>query len=116
MIKAALKEAKIPEKTYRIIPVRDINNIERWVAHLNKHVPSYNRVYTGSKLVEICYEKNPGPEIIKLDRAPLPISGSKIRKSLMKNENWEKMVPKAVSTLLKKWRISKRLKEPSSCK
>ena len=113
MIKESLKEAEIPEKTYKVIPVHDINNIERWVEHLNKHVPPYNRVYTGSKLVEICYEKNPGPKIIKLNRTSLPISGSEIRKRLIKNENWENMVPKAVEALLKKWDIPERLKESS---
>lgn len=110
-IEDSLKEAKIPKTAYQIIPVYDINDIDNWVEHLNKFVPPYNKVYTGSEPVKLCYQKNPGPQIIDLERNEFPVSGTKIRKAMINNENWEQYVPEATAKLLKKWQIPKRLRE-----
>ena len=111
MIEESLKEAKIPCDRYCIIPVRNIFNYSIWVNHVNTYVPPYTRVYTGSKLIRACYEGKYfrsgekgkiGPEIIRLKRL-VPISASKVRTAILKNRNWERMVPKAVARKIKKW-------------
>lgn len=118
LIEESLKEAKIPSEKYLIIPIRNINNYALWVNHVNSYVPPYTRLYTGSKLVKACYEgkyskthiaNKVGPELIQLKRI-LNISGTKIREAILKNKNWEKMVPPAVVKLLKKWDIQTRIK------
>lgn len=118
MIDAAMKEAKIPAEKYCIIPIRNINNYQLWVNHVNSYVPHYTRVYTGSKLVRACYEgkyskpseKNKvGPEIVQLKRH-LNISATKVRDTITANKNWETLVPKAVAKIIKTLDGPKRLK------
>ena len=109
MIDEAMKEAKISPEKYCIIPIRNINNYQLWVNHVNSYVPHYQKVYTGSKLVRACYEgkyskpheKNKvGPEIIQLKRH-LHISATKVREAIIENKKWESMVPKAVAKIIK---------------
>ncbi len=109
LIDAALKEAKIPEKKYCIIPIRNINNYAIWVNHVNTLVPPYTRIYTGSKLVKACYEGKHDTEIIDIKRE-FNLNATLIREKILKNKNWESLVPKSVAKLLKLWDIPKRLK------
>lgn len=118
LIDQSLKEAKIPAEKYAIIPIRNVNNYALWVNHINIYIPPYTTLYTGSEIVKACYEgkyskkhrtTKVGPEIIQLKRK-FGISATKIRTAILKNKGWEKMVPKAVEKLLKKWGIPKRLK------
>ena len=110
LIEKALEESGIDKKNYLIIPVHDINNIELWVEHLNKHVPKYDKIYTGSDLVKKCYQKNPTAKVIDLNRDFFPISATEIREKIIKKEDWEEMVPPSTAKLLKKWQIPKKLK------
>lgn len=117
LIEESLKEAKIKPERYCIIPVRNVNNYALWVNHINIHVPPYTKIYTGSELVKACYlgkyykkhEKNKtGPKLIDVNRE-IPISASEVRESILRNDSWEKLVPKAVAGLFKKWDIKSRL-------
>ncbi|MFH1284340.1 MAG: nicotinamide-nucleotide adenylyltransferase [Candidatus Peregrinibacteria bacterium] len=118
IIDESLREAKIPCERYCIIPVQNVNNYALWVNHVNVYVPPYAKLYTGSKIVKACYEGKyhrpnetgkPEPEIIQLKRL-LGISATKVRKAILKEAAWEKMVPPAAAKLLKKWGIPLRLK------
>ncbi|MFH1218632.1 MAG: nicotinamide-nucleotide adenylyltransferase [Candidatus Peregrinibacteria bacterium] len=117
-IENSLKEAKIDPLKFIIVPVHNINNYAIWVNHLNTYVPPYTKLYTGSKIVRACYEgiyskphtpNKIGPEIIQLTRK-FSLSATKIRNAVIDNKKWEHLVPKAVSTLLKKWGFKTRLK------
>lgn len=117
LIEAALKEAKIPAEKYLLIPIRNVNNYAIWVNHINVFVPPYTKLYTGSEIVQACYEgkyskshrtNKIGPEIIMLDRE-LGISATKIREAITEDKDWESMIPKAVVKLLKEWEIPQRL-------
>ncbi len=117
LIDEGLREARIPASKYCIIPVRNVNNYALWVNHINVYVPPYQRLYTGSEIVKACYtgkyqkghRKNKvGPEITQIKRDP-PISSTQIRDAIIKGNNWEDLVPKAVSKLLKEWGIEERL-------
>lgn len=118
LIDEALQAAKIPSNKYRIIPVRNVNNYALWVNHINVYVPSYDRLYTGSKIVKACYDhkythlhrKNKlGPEIIQIDRNHVPISATEVREAIIQNEKWEQLVPKTVAATMKKWHIPERI-------
>lgn len=111
LIDETLRAEKIPAEKYSIIPVRNVNNYAIWVDHLNIYIPPYNRVYTGSHIVKACYEskKNP-PKIMNLKRT-LHISATDVRNKILNKENWEELVPKTVSTLLKKWKIERRIED-----
>lgn len=118
LIDEALKEAKISEKKYCIIPIRNVNNFALWVNHVNTYVPEYTKLYTGSRIITACYENKyskehrankSGPKLIQLDRNLLPVSGTEIREAILENEKWETLVPKAVAKKLKEWKIPQRL-------
>lgn len=117
IIEESLKEAKILAERYAIIPVRNVNNYALWVNHINVFVPPYQKLYTGSEIVKACYEgkyfrpheaSKIGPQIIQVKRDP-PLSGTQVREAILRNDDWENMVPKAAAKLLKKWHIHKRM-------
>ncbi len=117
IIEASLEEAGITPKQYCIIPIRNVNNYAIWVNHINIYVPPYTKIYTGSETVRACYEgkysklhreSKIGPEIVELDRE-LNLSATKVRQAIVEEKEWEKMVPPAVSKLLKEWDLPKRL-------
>jgi nicotinamide-nucleotide adenylyltransferase len=117
MIEAALDEAKIPREKYEIVTVRNIDNFALWIQHLALYVPPFDRVYTGSDTVKHLFathnltSKNPY-EVIDIGsiRKKVKISGTMIRKLMLKNGNWQKPVPKSVAALIKKWDGVTRLK------
>ncbi len=113
LIDAALKEAKIPAEKYCIVPIRNVNNYALWVNHINIYVPPYTHLYTGSAIVKACYlgkyAKKDGPDIIQLKRFDR-ISATKVRQAMTKGKDWEKYLPNATATLLKKWNIPARMK------
>ncbi len=117
LIEEALHEAKIPAEKYCIIPVRNVNNYALWVNHVNCYIPPYDKLFTGSEIVKACYEgkyhypnekSKVGPEIFQLKRV-LKISASDVRKAILKNKGWEKLLPPVVAKILKSWNIQKRL-------
>lgn len=107
LIDEALREAKIPAERYCIIPVRNVNNYAIWVNHVNCYIPPYDRIFTGSEIVKACYEGK-YQEIVQLKRV-LKISATRVRETILKKKNWEKLVPPAVAKILKSWHIEKRL-------
>lgn len=110
LIEAALTETKVDQKNFDIIAITDTNNNDTWVPHLNKHLPAYQKVYTGTELVKTCFrQSSPETKIIDIDRTKIPISGTAIRDKIIKGENWQDDVPPAVAKLLKKWHIKNRL-------
>jgi nicotinamide-nucleotide adenylyltransferase len=119
LINEALKEAEIPAEKYCIIPVRNVNNYALWVNHINVYVPSYDCLYTGSKIVKTCFEhkykhlhsKKVGPQMIQVPRDKVPVSASEIRNAMVSGKKWENMVPKSVEKILKKWDIVSRVKD-----
>lgn len=119
LIEEALHEAKIPAEKYCIIPVSNVNNYALWVSHINSYLPPYDKVFTGSKIVKVCYENEYRyerqttkicPEIFQLKRE-LKISATKVRTAILKNKSWEKLVPPIIAKLLKDWNIPQRLKD-----
>ena len=117
MLEAALDEAKIPREKYEIVTVRNIDNFALWVQHLALYIPPFDRVYTASDTVKHLFRahnmisKKPyGIVDIESIRKKLKISGTQIRRLMLKNGNWQKLVPKSVTSLIGKWDGVARLK------
>jgi len=118
LINKALQEAKVKAEKYCIIPVRNVNNYALWVNHINIYVPSYETLYTGSKIVKTCYEnkynplhnKKTGPKIIQLNRSLIPVSATKVRDAMLHDKDWQSLVPSSVAETLDKWKIPNRIK------
>lgn len=111
LIEEVLKAENISAEKYCIIPINNINNYALWVNHVNLMVPPYDKLYTGSKIVEICYRHNPNTfqKIIQLEREE-NISATDIRTLIRTDEPWEHLVHPVAAKLLKAWDIPRRLK------
>ena len=97
-IEAALKG----HKNFSIHAVPDINDYPNWVAHLNKHVPHYDRVYTGSDIIKFCFKDFDTP-IVDIPERHLQIEANKIRQKMAnKDDSWKEDLPSAVASLIEK--------------
>lgn len=112
MISESLKEAKITQEKYCVIPVININNYALWPSYVDLYVPPYDKLYTGSGLVKYCYKLSNHHHKIKIIdvKKKISLNATKVRMAILKNKGWEKMVPKAVEKLLKKWDAQDRIK------
>jgi len=99
IISETLKAEKIDSKRYKIIPVEDINNESLWVNHVNKHVPTYETIYTGSSEVKRCYFGKPY-KLVKIKKT-IPLSATLIRKYIRNgSKEWEPMVHKKTKEII----------------
>jgi len=106
MIKAALKEAKIPASKYKIFPVPNIESFPKWPKHVDKTLPPYGTVYTGSKIVKNLYKKY-GCHEIKPIKFNLKINATLIREKIRKNKNWRELIPASVAKLIEKFGVER---------
>jgi len=97
MVSSALKDFDI--KHY-VIPIEDILRNCIWVAHVKSMVPPFDVVYTNNPLVIELFTED-GFDVRK---SPLfkrdDYSGTRIRKLMLKNEEWEEFVPQSVVEII----------------
>ena len=106
MIINALKKHKI--KNYKIYPVPDFYDDEKWARYIEKDLPKAELFYSGNKWTLNCLKKhNHKVKKIKLIKG---ISSTSIRKMMVDGKKWEKIVPKEVSEYIKKIEGVKRVK------
>ncbi|MBI2658561.1 nicotinamide-nucleotide adenylyltransferase [Candidatus Woesearchaeota archaeon] len=92
MIESVLKKHKI--KSCKIYPVPDLYNDRKWVDYIKKNLPRYDYVYSGNQWTLKCFRKHDSKaRKIRLIRG---ISSTRIRNMIIKNKNWEKLVPKEI--------------------
>lgn len=100
MISQALADAGIDASRYYIIPMQDINFNAIWVSHVKMLTPPFSVVYSGNSLVKQLFSE----EGFEVRQPPLydrmHLSGTEVRRRILKDENWQELVPKAtVDTL-----------------
>lgn len=113
MIEASLIGEKVCGETitkecFSIIPVRNIHHYSLWVRHLETLLPPFKRVYTNSKIVQQLFLETKKYKVIPL-KVNYKISGTEVRKKMLKKESWEKLVPKKTPELIKEWGGVKRI-------
>ena len=108
MIIKTLKKHKI--KNFKIYPVPDFHNNNKWVDYIKKNLPRFDSVYSGNQLTLKCF-KNDSVKKIKLIRG---ISSTKIRNLIAKDKNWQTLVPKEVTYYIKKIKGVERIKKLSN--
>jgi nicotinamide-nucleotide adenylyltransferase len=95
MIRKALESEKIPFNRCWVIPVPDVHIHMMWVAEVLGYTPKFDVVFTNEPLtrrlfVEAGYKVEPIPfykrEIY---------SATEIRQRMLKNKNWEELVPES---------------------
>ena len=93
---------------YTIFPIPDFHNDKKWVEHIETLVPEFNMVYTGNKWTEKCFK---GKYKVKRVDMLKGVSSTIIRNRILKNKNWEKLVPKEIVDYVKKVKGIERIKE-----
>jgi nicotinamide-nucleotide adenylyltransferase len=101
MIRRAMEEGGIQPLRYWIVPVPDVHVHMMWVAQVVGYSPKFDIAYTNEPLtrrlfVEAGFKVKPVPfhkrEVY---------SATEIRKRMLKEENWEELVPKSVAQFIK---------------
>lgn len=98
---------------YYVIPINDIYRNAEWVAHVRSMTPPFSRVYSNNPLVsrlftETGYEVKYSPMYNRQE-----YSGTEIRRRMIEDGDWQKLVPKAVVDVVEEVDGVQRLKQVS---
>ena len=113
MMTQALAEIDVDPSRYYIIPMQDINFNAIWASHVKMLTPPFSIVYSGNPLVKQLFAEE-GYEVRQpplYDR--IHLSGTEVRRRILEDENWQELVPKATTDLLKEIDGVNRLKNLS---
>lgn len=100
-------------KNYRIVLISDIHNPPKWVDHVVSIISDFDIVITNSPLTKRLFSEK-GYQVKKTllyDRNKY--SGEKIRKKIINNEPWEKLVPNQVYKIINNINGEERLRKLS---
>jgi nicotinamide-nucleotide adenylyltransferase len=103
-----LNDEKISSERYKIVTVVDIDKNELWVSHLEKNLPAFKKVYTGSKIVRRLFEDDKNHDVLAVDFLN-GVSGTKVREAAFHGEDIFGLVPNATYEFLKKIEFGMRL-------
>jgi nicotinamide-nucleotide adenylyltransferase len=111
MVRTALEECGVDGKRVWIVPVPDVHLHMMWVSSVEGYTPHFDIVYSNEPLtrrlfMESGYKVKP---IRLFERKEY--SSTEIREKMLKGQNWEKLVPKSVSTFIKEIDGLNRLKD-----
>ena len=84
-----------------------------WVSHVKMLTPTFGKVYSGNPLVLQLF-KEEGYEVIKpplFNRTEL--SGTEIRKRMIKNKDWKSLIPSSVVEIINQINGIERIKHLS---
>lgn len=113
MISQALAEADVDPSRYYIIPMQDINFNAIWASHVKMLTPPFSIVYSGNPLVKQLFSEE-GYEVRQpplYDR--LHLSGTEVRKRILTDDDWQKLVPKATADVISEINGVERIKNLS---
>ncbi len=110
MITRALASLGCP---FYVIPIEDIKRNSLWVAHVLSMTPPFDLCYSSNPLVvELFNEaeiKVQSPAMYERET----LSGTEIRRRMLKDEPWKNLVPPAVVQVLKEIHGVERLRQIS---
>ena len=110
MIHDSIKESDVDLNRCIILSLENQFNIATWLSYLKSMLPQFDKVYSGNDYVKMLLADS-NIEVITpkfLDR--MQFNATKIRSMIISDENWEKIVPPAVSKFIKKINGKNRLK------
>ena len=101
MIRKALEEAGMDYSRVWVVPVPDVHLHMMWVSAVEGYTPPFDVVYANEPLtrrlfIEAKYRVKP----IRFHERKL-YSSTEIRERMLKEESWEKLVPKSVAAFIK---------------
>ncbi len=109
MIKRSLDAEGIHD--YHIVPIPDTHVHSVWVSHVKSLVPRFDQVVTNSDLVVRLFREHG----LKVVSPPLltreKLSGSEVRRRILKGGDWESLVPPVVAAYIKEIDGIERIRE-----
>ena len=94
MLVRALTSNNIPTDKYKIIPIPDIHDNERWPAHVHSLIPDFDTVFVGkNEIVKELFEKYDSVPVTKVNWE-IDATASNIRKLMTNNGNWQDYLDK----------------------
>lgn len=105
MIEKSLRGGKISKKQFSIFEIPDINDDKQWVKHIEKIVPKFDTVWSGSRHVQKLFRRAKKYKIIK-PKFNFKISATMIRKKMRLKQNWGKFVPKETVRIMNKYKYT----------
>lgn len=109
MLHNSIKESDVDLTRCILLAIENQFNIATWSAYLKSMLPHFDRVYSGNEYVKMLMADS-DIEVIKpefLDREKF--NATKIRSMIVSGEDWEQLVPSAVSDFIKKINAKNRL-------
>lgn len=100
MIRNSIKESDIDLNRCIIIPIENQFNIATWASYLKSILPKFDRVYSGNDYVSMLLADS-GIDVVCpkfFDREKH--NATRIRNMISNDENWQDLVPDAVSKLI----------------
>ena len=110
MIRAEIGKERHSNR-FVVVPLTDVGDNSRWVAHVDAHVPPYDVAYSNNPLVRRLMQKA-GKKVkaIPFFRRRI-LDATKIRRRMAEGKKWEDRVPKKVAEHLKKIDAERRVRE-----
>jgi nicotinamide-nucleotide adenylyltransferase len=110
MIKAQLRRNGLARKCV-VAEVTDINDNERWVAHVDKNFPEYDVAYSNNALVKRLMRKA-GKKVCTIPFFRRSrYDATKIRLRMREGRKWQDRVPEKVRSALKKMNAEDRVRK-----
>ncbi len=89
-------------KRIQIYYIPDLEDHKKWIENIDSIVPKFEIVFTNDELTLLLYSKR-GTKVISVpfkDREIL--SGTNIREKIVKDQNWQQLVPNGTKNVLLK--------------
>jgi len=101
MVRKALEEAGIDYSRVWVVPVPDAHLHMMWVSAVEGYTPSFDVVYSNEPLTRRLFiEAKYRVKAVRFHERKL-YSSTEIRERMLKEESWEKLVPRSVAAFIK---------------
>ena len=102
MIRRTLEEAEIDCSRVWLVPVPDVHFHMMWVSAVKGYSPSFNVVYSNEPLSRRLF-REAGYEVRSVSLCKRKLySSTEIRRRILEDKSWEKLVPKFVAAFIEK--------------
>ncbi len=101
MIERSIAQIENHESKIEIMAIPDINNDEKWPAHVRSLIPDFDIIFIGNDgVVNQLFTKYDDVPIVKV-KEEIPICATKIRELMRNGGDWEQYVTKEVAQYIK---------------
>lgn len=109
MIHSSLKESGLDMRKCIVVAIENQFNIATWPSYLKSMLPHFDKVYSGNDFVKMLLSDF-GVDVVMpifLDREKY--NATRIRSMIISEDNWQSLVPPAVSKFMEKIKAKNRL-------